>query len=65
MQNTDPSRYLTLGEAASELRISRRTAAALVAAGRLPVHRPSPRRIVVARADLDAYMAARRQAAVR
>ena len=65
MPTADREHFLTLIEAAQEMRISRRTLASLVAAGRLAVHRPSPRRVVVSRKDLDTYMRTQRQSAVR
>lgn len=53
-------RLLTLPEAARYLTIGVRTVKALIAAGRLPVVRPSPRRVAIDLRDLEAYVASRR-----
>lgn len=57
--------YLNLEQTAKLMRVSRDTVERLVAARELPAIRVSPRRRVVARADIDAYMAARKDATSR
>lgn len=53
-------RLRTLREAAFYLTIGERTLKALIAAGKIPVVRPSPRRIAIDVRDLEAYVASRR-----
>lgn len=53
-------RLLTLHEAARYLTLGVRTVKALVAAGKIPVVRPSPRRVAIDVRDLEAYVASRR-----
>jgi excisionase family DNA binding protein len=53
-------RLLTLHEAARYLTLGVRTVKALIAAGKLPVVRPSPRRIAIDVRDLETYVASRR-----
>ena len=51
-----PSDYLTIGEAATEFRLSRRSLWRLIAAGRIPALRPLRRRVLLRRADLLALI---------
>ncbi len=53
-------RLLTLPEAANYLTLGERTLKALIAAGKIPVVRPSPRRVAIDVRDLEAYVASRR-----
>lgn len=53
-------RLRTLREAAYYLTIGERTLKSLIAAGKIPVVRPSPRRIAIDVRDLEAYVASRR-----
>jgi excisionase family DNA binding protein len=53
-------RLLTLQEAADYLTLGVRTVKSLVAAGKIPVVRPSPRRVAIDVRDLEAYVASRR-----
>lgn len=53
-------RLLTLHEAARYLTLGVRTVKTLVAAGMIPVVRPSPRRVAIDVRDLEAYVASRR-----
>jgi len=46
---------VTVSEAATELGLSSKTVYRLISQGRITVHRPSPGRIVIYLADLDAY----------
>lgn len=57
--------YLNIADTARLMGVSRDTVERLVAARELPVIRVSPRRRMVARADIDAYMAAKTDATVR
>lgn len=51
----DENGPITVKEAAAELGLSPKTVYLLVSQGRITVHRPSPGRIVIYPADLDAY----------
>ena len=54
-------RYLrTLRESAHYLTLGERTLKSLIAAGKIPVVRLSPRRIAIDVRDLEAYVASRR-----
>jgi excisionase family DNA binding protein len=57
------SAFLTLDEAAAELRVSRRSVERLVRSGRIRVVRPSPGRVAVERREMDAYIAWMRRSA--
>jgi excisionase family DNA binding protein len=48
--------YLTPREAAAYSRLSLQTLARLEEAGKLKFHRPSPRKVVIARDELDRYV---------
>jgi excisionase family DNA binding protein len=52
-----PARYLTRKDAAKYTSLSVRLIDSLVAQGKLPACKPSRRRVVFDRADLDNYMA--------
>lgn len=57
-----PGPFLSLAAATARTTLSRETLKRAVKAGRLRVFRPTPRRVLVALADLDAF--ARGEAAV-
>lgn len=54
--------HFSVAEVARRLGISLRSARALIAGGKLPVMRPTDRRVVVAEDDLAAFVASRRSA---
>lgn len=60
-----PIRLLTVAEAASILRVSKRTAQALVSAGRLASLRVGPRGVRVLASDLEAFVRDARERAQR
>jgi excisionase family DNA binding protein len=60
MESAPERRLLTLSEAALYLTIGERTLKALIAAGRIPVVRPSPRRVAIDVRDLETYIDSRR-----
>jgi excisionase family DNA binding protein len=53
-------RWIPIEPAARYMGVSRSTLRTLMKAGRVPHYRPSRRRVVFDKADLDAYVAAQR-----
>jgi excisionase family DNA binding protein len=64
---TDPETrpWLTVPEASSRSTLSESTIRTLIRQKRLRVYRPSPRRVLISRDELDAYIAAAREDAAR
>jgi excisionase family DNA binding protein len=52
--------WLTVPEASSRSTLSESTIRALIREKRLRVYRPSPRRVLISRDELDAYIAAQK-----
>jgi excisionase family DNA binding protein len=55
--------YLSLAQAQARFGVHRRTLAKLIHAGRLPAYRPGCRRMLVAAAEVEAYIRSRPVAA--
>lgn len=60
-----PIRLLTIAEFAAALRVSRRTAQALLSGGRVPSLRVGPRGVRVLESDLEAFVRDARERAAR
>lgn len=48
--------YMTIPQLMEYIHVSRKTAYTIVACGKIPAYRPSPRKTLVKRADVDKYV---------
>lgn len=49
--------YMTIPEMGDYLHVSRKTAYAIMASGKIPIYRISPRKTLVRQGDVDKYVA--------